>query len=157
MLPKKFHKFIYISQHLLNRLFFNNMVLVNLFCIIFKFLYCLSRDWLVVLWLKYLPGAHTVLPLRRSVKHSLHFFLKGTVYKIKISTKSLFKACFSASVVALSGANFEVVGSGPRSGCHKISSLSATCGEMQNLVSYNPEICHKFLSKYSRAVYENSV
>ena len=47
----------------------------------------------------------------------------------------------------------EVVGSGPRSGCHKISSRSATCGEMQNLVSHNPEICHKFLSKYSGAVY----
>ena len=51
-------------------------------------------------------------------------------------------------MVALSVSNLEVVGSGPPSGCHKISSRSATCGEMQN-----PEISHKFLCKYSGAVY----
>ena len=62
------------------------------------------------------------------------------------------EASFCGSVW-LSFSNLEVVGSGPRSGCHKISSRSATCGEMQNLVSHNPEICHKFLSKYSGAVY----
>ena len=56
-------------------------------------------------------------------------------------------------MVALSVSNLEVVGSGPRSGCHKISSRSATCGEMQNLVSHNPETCHRFLSKYSGAVF----
>ena len=49
-------------------------------------------------------------------------------------------------MVVLSVSNLEVVGSGPRSGCHKISLRSATCGEMQNLGCHNPEICHKFLS-----------
>ena len=81
----------------------------------------------------------------------LAFFHDQLIIYVKFS--NFFRASFCGSVVALSVSNLEVVGSGPRSGCHKISSRSATCGEMQNLVSHNPEICHKFLSKYNGAVY----
>ena len=87
--------------------------------------------------------------LETNVNQSINRVL---LIEIKISTILIGKdilASFCGSVVALSVSDLEVVGSSLRSGCHKISSR----GEMQNLVSHNPEICHKFLCKYSGAVY----